>query len=79
MEVCRRENADRLINLERSNLSMVTTMRGLKRGMDALATKEGVSRRHPLGHEEAPKIEKTECDADSNPGSRRHGLARIWT
>ncbi|CBJ33731.1 myosin-like antigen [Ectocarpus siliculosus] len=35
------ENGDRMTSLERSNVSVVTTMRRLQRSLDALATKEG--------------------------------------
>ncbi|CAB1118783.1 unnamed protein product [Ectocarpus sp. CCAP 1310/34] len=35
------ENGDRMVSLERSNVSVVTTMRRLQRSLDALATKEG--------------------------------------
>lgn len=43
IEACRTENEDRLASLEKSNISVVTTMRSVKRAVDALATKEGVS------------------------------------
>lgn len=36
------ENGDRMQRLERSNVSVVITLRGLQRSVDALATKEGV-------------------------------------
>lgn len=36
------ENGDRMGRLERSNVSVVITVRGLQRSVDALATKEGV-------------------------------------
>lgn len=37
------ENMDRMQRLERSNISVVITLRGVQRSVDALATKEGVS------------------------------------
>ena len=37
------ENGDRMQRLERSNVSVVITLRGVQRSVDALATKEGVS------------------------------------
>lgn len=37
------ENGERMERLERSNISVVITLRGLQRSVDALATKEGVS------------------------------------
>ena len=36
------ENGDRMDRLERSNVSVVITLRGVQRSVDALATKEGV-------------------------------------
>ncbi|CAM9153187.1 unnamed protein product, partial [Hapterophycus canaliculatus] len=41
VETFKTENGDRMTSLERSNVSVVTTMRHLQRSVNALATKEG--------------------------------------
>eukprot|EP00903_Cladosiphon_okamuranus_P010191 g9650.t1 len=41
VEVYKAENGDRMTSLERSNVSVVTSMRRLQKSLDALATKEG--------------------------------------